>query len=255
MVVSRWVWTYGLYISKEFVCWEELFHNLFYNTYFSYSSNSDIASVISNFPTCIKDGSKDRLYSIALFCLEDTMGEKRILVYLKLNKPTCPQKACWGVALQVSLLHCPICWICIAGWVHEWIFGWPEPVVTWGSGCCSCRVSSHTIQWIHWLLLIARYWNVMTMQVPTWSLLGVLRHPRLADPSWPWRQVVTGELSKCLTWGACWCWEHLTPTEALQSRYPGRNTLLRLKYSIWYGDLIVQATSVVLVWWHGIWCV
>lgn len=31
---------------------------------------------------------KDRLYCIALFCLEDMMGEKRILVYLLLNKQT-----------------------------------------------------------------------------------------------------------------------------------------------------------------------
>lgn len=36
---------------------------------------------------------KDHLYCIALFCLEVMMGEKTILVYLKLNKPTLSTKS------------------------------------------------------------------------------------------------------------------------------------------------------------------
>lgn len=68
------------------------FSQLVLNSCFSCSTNSDTACVISNFFTCVKDDSKESSLPYSLFCLEYMMGGKRILVYLKLNKP-CPQKA------------------------------------------------------------------------------------------------------------------------------------------------------------------
>lgn len=57
------------------------------NSSFSCSTNSDIDSVGSIFLTCIKDNSKvlSLPYS-PLFCLEYMVGDKKILVYLKLSK-------------------------------------------------------------------------------------------------------------------------------------------------------------------------